>query len=84
MLITRGLLYLLYNYNVTLFFLCTIRRDSSIDTNLDTVAAGVVTAVRIPVRLNNAASEPAVAPVVSLEVPTTVGFISAFQAGSVS
>jgi len=69
---------------ITSVCFCIVRRDSNIDRDLTTVAAGVVTAVRIPVTFSNVANEPAVAPIITLNVPAIVGFISAFQSDSVS
>lgn len=60
------------------------RVNGEVDDSIDTISAGVVTAVRIPLRLSNIGSESAVAPTISFDLPQGTGFIRAFEVTSVS
>ena len=54
------------------------------DTNIDSVSAGVVTAVRIPIRMTNRAPERAITPTITFDLPQGMDFIRAFDNSTVS
>ena len=60
------------------------RVDGVVDNTIDTIAAGVVTAVLIPVALSNVANESAVSPNVTFRLLQGTRFIRAFDTDTVS
>ena len=67
-------------FSIGLFY----RVDGVVDTNINSVSAGVVTAVRIPIRLTNRAPERAITPTITFNLPQGTDFIRAFDSSTVS
>lgn len=67
-------------FSIDLFY----RVDGAVDSTINTVSAGVVTAIRIPIQMTNRANERALSPTVTFNLPQGTDFIRAFDASTVS
>ena len=67
-------------FSINLFY----RVDGDVDSTINTVSAGVVTAIRIPIQMSNRANEPAFSPTITFNLPNRTDFIRAFDASTVS
>ena len=67
-------------FSIGLFY----RVDGVVDTNINSISAGVVTAVRIPIQMRNRAPERAITPTITFDLPQGMDFIRAFDNSTVS
>ena len=65
-------------------FVLFYRVEGVVDNRITSVAAGVVTSIRIPIQLVNRGSESALGPTITFDLPQGTGFIRAFDSDTVS
>jgi len=68
----------------SIYFIFLNRINGVVSKSINSVSAGVVTAVRIPLKLANFGGEPAIAPTITFDLPQGIGFIRAYEVVSVS